>query len=348
MLRKVAWSNGRYLLWLLVMIIAPVIWYLIRLFMLLDTLYYPKLSLLRPHDPVIILGHPRSGTTFLQRLLALEPKSGAFRTWEMFVPSILLRRVLKPLVTMAAAADLHRVQHAKRGHGITLDGVDEEEGLFLHYLDSEILTFISPEMVTDRRYSVMARELGWNDHSGWMAPIRFLREAIKRQCYIKGTEQIIINSNPSLFRIRSLLQEFPEAKFIFIKRDPEETIPSWFSLHKNVLRRNLSPEKRLLFFREKYRWSLEFYRYYSEVMGTIPPGQLMEIEFNELTKSPDSGFQLIQTMFAFAGITPCHDSLNKIRRTLEKPKKRPHRNDPISAFGIENEELQRDLADTRM
>jgi len=61
----------------------------------LDEIFYPAYREIKIKQPVFIIGNPRSGTTFLQRLLAKDSHSFiSMRTWEIFgAPSILMRKV---------------------------------------------------------------------------------------------------------------------------------------------------------------------------------------------------------------------------------------------------------------
>ena len=62
----------------------------------LDRIFYPDFLNVEIKSPVFIIGNPRSGTTFLHRLLALdEMHFSCMRMWEIFfAPSIVQRKML--------------------------------------------------------------------------------------------------------------------------------------------------------------------------------------------------------------------------------------------------------------
>ena len=61
--------------------------------MVLDPLFFPRLRRTRVKAPIVIVGNPRSGTTFLQRLMARDTANfSCLKMWEIFfAPSITSR-----------------------------------------------------------------------------------------------------------------------------------------------------------------------------------------------------------------------------------------------------------------
>ena len=69
---------------------------------LLDELLFPHYRKTAVQRPVFITGIPRSGTTFVHRTLAKDPRFTSLSTWEALIaPSITQRKILRAL----AAAD---------------------------------------------------------------------------------------------------------------------------------------------------------------------------------------------------------------------------------------------------
>jgi hypothetical protein len=64
----------------------------------LDPLLFPALGSTRIEKPVFILGHARSGTTLLHRLLSADTERfSAFRLYELFLPSLLQKELVRAL-----------------------------------------------------------------------------------------------------------------------------------------------------------------------------------------------------------------------------------------------------------
>ena len=69
----------------------------VDLFRILDTIFYPSLKK-QIKNPIIIVGNPRSGTTFLHRYLISQGLGQGSQLWQMVYPSILLQKILKSLI----------------------------------------------------------------------------------------------------------------------------------------------------------------------------------------------------------------------------------------------------------
>ena len=62
---------------------------------LLDYLLFPRLWTQPVERPVFIVGHGRSGTTHIQRILSADgDRFSYFKTWELLFPSVLQHRAL--------------------------------------------------------------------------------------------------------------------------------------------------------------------------------------------------------------------------------------------------------------
>ncbi|MGB1141936.1 MAG: sulfotransferase, partial [Halioglobus sp.] len=63
---------------------------------LLDYLFFPSLWTQRVERPVFIVGHARSGTTLMHRLLSADSERFSyFLYWEMFFPSLLQKKAIR-------------------------------------------------------------------------------------------------------------------------------------------------------------------------------------------------------------------------------------------------------------
>ena len=93
----------------------------------LDEVLFPGYRRVRVRAPVFVLGTPRSGTTFLHRLLAHDPAFTTFALWEcVLAPSVLERRALGALARLdrRVGAPLARaVARVERRLAPTLDSL---------------------------------------------------------------------------------------------------------------------------------------------------------------------------------------------------------------------------------
>ena len=61
----------------------------------LDYLFFPRLWTLQVERPVFIIGHGRSGTTLMHRLMSADDRFSYFLYWEMFFPALLQKKAIR-------------------------------------------------------------------------------------------------------------------------------------------------------------------------------------------------------------------------------------------------------------
>lgn len=338
------WKNGKYDLTLLWALFGPVFYVFTRFFMFIDKLFYPEVRQAVVKQPVFIIGHPRSGTSFFQKQVYSSGKVASFTTFDILFPSIVQRKLFKPLLGLLRQLGIEILQGGDRGHEIRLDGVEEDEALFLHRLDSEIVTFICPWILTTDEYMDMGLTLGWNDTTGGKASLTFYRECLKRHIMYTGKQQIVAKCNPSVFRIKQLLHFFPDAKFVYMVRSPHKSIQSHLAFSHRFIGPLLTSEEQKLFFRNKYQWSVELYRYFEQVKEHIPANQLLIIPFEEVK---DNLLSSLERFFAFAGIVPSQAFWHQYKIQYNGNHRKKHSNAPLERFGITRNQVKRDLGFVR-
>ena len=120
--------------------------------------------------------------------------------------------------------------------------------------------------------------------------MKFLRGCLQRQIYLhRQAAACDEDDDYSAMRTRSLLEEFPDARFVYIVRpSPLETIPSHLTLHRNMFEhmwklRRIPPNLLQRYYERRYRHNLEFYRYMETLIesGAVPQNQLLVVPYNE-------------------------------------------------------------------
>jgi hypothetical protein len=179
--------------------------------------------------------------------------------------------------------------------------------------------------------------------------VSFFREYLQRQLYLRGRFQVIVNTNPSVFRIKSLLREFPDARFVFLHRPPAETIPSYLSLLENTVGRRIPRERRSSFYRQKYRWSLHLYAYFSKMRGEIPADRMLELDFSDVVGSRERAERALGRIFRLAGLEVSEHTWRVIREEMRRSRRRraggrAHVNYPLERFGLSGRDIERDFS----
>jgi hypothetical protein len=110
-----------------------------------------------------------------------------------------------------------------------------------------------------------------------------------RRCMLNTGGKVFISKNPAnTFRIEILRDVFPDARFIYLKRDPYETLKSsrifFHSLLKGISLQDYEEQRVDRFVLENYKHMMNVYLEKKEI---IPSGQLIELSYEELIKHPE-------------------------------------------------------------
>jgi len=232
-------------------------------------------------DPIFVLGHWRSGTTYLHELMSLDSRLGSPTTYQCFTPRHFLvsewffKRLLWCLLPSKRPMD-----NVKFGW----DAPQEDEfalcNLGLPSTYSRIAFPNHPPRHLDylSMYGIPDREL-----DQWKMELdRFVR-AVSLRC----NKRIVLKSPPHTGRIGVLKEMFPQARFIHISRNPYQVIPSTIHLWKTLDHVNAFqiPTNEGM---EDYVFECfdRLYRGYNRYRETIGPSQLIEIRYEDLIESP--------------------------------------------------------------
>ncbi len=335
-----------FLRWLL---ITPIFIGFTHLTLFLDRIFFFQYRKVQVKNPIFIIGHPRSGNTFLHNLLTQTGEFAGFQTWEVIFPSLTARVLFKPLINYLIKKNRSSLVPEKIGHGVSLEKVEEEELLFFHKLDTQFVWARSPLGFDDREH----REFRFHDQqpkSRRYSSANFLKGCLQRQIYYTGKSQMILQTLQSVHRIKTLLEIFSDAKFIYLVRSPYETIPShlsvlWFLLDHQIGVNNIPPDKLKLYFERRYRYNIDIYRYFYNLQKNqeIPQDSFMVLPYKQLRSDLD---KTIEKVAEFTGIEPS-TQLRKIieeQALVQKDYKRKHTIMDLEKFNLTKERIAKDFA----
>ena len=85
-------------------VFAGLVWLCVRttvsFFMALDPLFFGRLRRTKVKAPIVLVGQPRSGTTFLQRFLCDQNYGAGLEVWRMLYTSLTIQFFLKPILPL--------------------------------------------------------------------------------------------------------------------------------------------------------------------------------------------------------------------------------------------------------
>ena len=180
--------------------------------------------------PLFILGHWRSGTTFLHELLIRDPEHTYPNTFQCYAPNhfVLTERWLMPL-TAFLLPSRRPMDNMTTGW---LRPQEDEFALANLGVGSPYLTIMFPSGGPVCREYLDLHDLTPAQRAEWQQAIRLFFQRLA----FRNNRRIIVKSPAHTARIRTLVETFPGAKFVHIVRDPYDiyasTVRLWQSLHE--------------------------------------------------------------------------------------------------------------------
>jgi len=327
----------------------PVVTALSRWMMPLDNLFYPGLRRVEVSQPVFIIGHPRSGTTFLHRLLTQTDEFCVFQFWEIMFPALVYRNLVRGLIRHMVARGRGTFFPAKVGHVSALDQVEEEEILFFQTGNTQFTSCITPMAFSNEDFDdlVYADEQPPAVRRSAMA---FLKRCFQRQIYATKRSRVVAKMNYSGMRVRSLLEAFPDAKIVYVVRSPLETIPSHLTLHRNMFD-HMWGLKRIpvallqRYYERRYQHNIAFYRYLEDLIdsGTLPQDRFLVVPYPRLRQNLAEVVKQVAD-FANLEMSPKLQGLIEKKSGEQRSYERPHKNSNLEEFGLTTERVLNDFA----
>ena len=294
-------------------------------------------------DPIIIVGNPRSGTTFLHRFLIKENIGTGSQLWQMLYPSVILQKCIKPFLPILEKISPAR-HHSTAAHKTSLTSVETDDvsllfryldgfflyGFFLTFDDEDLFHWVDPN-ITDRS----SRDFSWFE-SMW-----------KRNILTNKGERYIgklfsLSSNLPAFQKR-----FPDAKVLYMVRDPLNVIPSGLSLVTGVLDKkfnfwSLDEKIRMRFIDRLYNALIELLNrfHHDWTNNNINKENVLVVRFDIMMNDFET---LMDQIINFIDIEK-EDSLAKvIQDTAESQKnyKSKHKYD-LEKFGLTEDRIKMD------
>ena len=182
--------------------------------------------------PVFIIGHWRSGTTFLHNLLSCMSDAAYPTTFHTVFPNNLF--AFKGIIKWFMQFFLPKKRPVDEVKMDSSNPQEEEMALGNAFFFSYYYWFYFP-----KEYDKIAERFLFVEHITEEEKDQFTKNYlrfIKRTMMNTGGSRYISKNPPNTTRIPILLNMFPDAKFIYLSRDPYETLVSTFRFCKAFLK----------------------------------------------------------------------------------------------------------------
>jgi len=267
--------------------------------------------------PLFIIGHWRSGTTFLHYLLGQDKNLSYVSTFETMAPGLILEneKMFKDIV---------------KNHLPNKRPMDNlEMNVDLPYEEEYAIANLSPysfyhgwyfpkRMRQYFRKYVLFENVNDEIKERWMKIYHYF---LKKIAYKNKGKRIMLKSLVNTARIPMLLDMFPYAKFIHIYRNPYKVYHSTWKLYRKILPifsfqliSSKQLDQEILF---NYH---AIFKRYLEDRKLIPKGNLVEISYEDFIKNPVKTLETIYTKLGIEGFEKAKPMFEKYVRKHENYK----------------------------
>lgn len=271
--------------------------------------------------PLFITGYPRTGTTLLQHLLALDTQNRTPKMYEALSPV--------PPDSLKDQRDNSRIRAAERFvkmahyispqvpviHALNARGPDE----CLKLIEN---TFISPHFAA---YFNVPTYWKWllSQDPGSFTPVYAYH---RRQLQILSQGQMrtgwVLKAPLHLFFLEALVKTYPDARIVFLHRDPRAAVPSFCSLlsvSRAMATDRVDPKQIGEFALDLYETS---YERAAQARATMhDPAQVLDIDYQALVNNP---MATVLHIYKHFGDTPDSHLEQSIEEWLEENPQHKH------------------------
>lgn len=274
------------------------------------------------HPPVFILGLWRTGTTHLHYLMAQDKQFGYLKNHQAFTFNFSLLSLDRLNKILSIFVPGRRPQDNVK---VTLDDPAEEEQPFCTTTThSSIHSFFFPHNRSYFNKYHLFKGISEEEKKKWSKDYLYLLKGI---VYYGKKKDLLLKNPHNTGRVKELLELFPRAKFIFIHRDPYTVFRSTKKLYNRMVSSQFmqhcsQKEIDKLIIND----NAEILQKYISERHLIPKGQLAEIAFDELEKSPMTAMGKVYTSLGIQGFEEAAphmqnylDSVSEYKRNTYKP-----------------------------
>ncbi|RLD14795.1 sulfotransferase [candidate division KSB1 bacterium] len=269
--------------------------------------------------PLFILGHWRSGTTFLQSILANDDRFASPKIYECRNPHTFLVRqnVFEKRV------------NKMKGHKRPTDNVvlsinspgEEEFAVAVMSLKSPLFGWMFPKNRNFyERYLTFDSVTGEETNQWESAYMHFLKKLT-----FKYKKTLLLKSPVNTARVKHLIKLFPNAKFVHIHRHPYEVYRSTEKMYRTAV---LTSSFQGNIHRDIQKDILDHYKRmhqaYFRDRVLIPEEQLLEIRYQDLDQQPLNTVRLIYEKLNLPSFEVASNRIGAYLDSLKNYKKNEH------------------------
>jgi hypothetical protein len=298
----------------------------------------PDLDRLPIRRPLVITGIPRSGTTALHKLLALDPQFQGLQTWlvdapmprpprETWASHPMFQRAVRAIQARYAASPNFRA-----AHNMVADEVHECILVLSHSFRSNLWT---------SGMRTPSYDAWWQSQSERPA-YQYVKRVIQLIGSGESDKRWLLKNPGHIDNLDLLFEIFPDAVVVQTHRDPAKAVPSLCALFMQVMGLMAQPDDlegraKILGYRETAKWSNAVRK--AERVRAHHPGSIMDVVHGEFHADP---LGVIERIYDFADLELGPAVETSMRQRIQaKPESShgKHRYD-VANFGLKEEEIR--------
>lgn len=252
-----------------------------------------------PASPIFILGHWRCGTTLLHELFASDRRCAFPTSYQSFAPHHFLLTERLFCGSMSRLLEWVTGFHPLRPQdSMPVDYSSPQEDEFaLQFMGvgSPYLALLFPSQQADFwRYRTLD-SLSETERSRWKASWTcFLKKIMLRS----PGKHLVLKSPAHSFRIPTILDIFPDARFVHIVRDPLVVFPSTVHTFQSFARHGaLEADQETEWQESAFEMGDHLYATLEQTLGLIPPDRLVEVCYEDLVRDPLDAMRMLYASF---------------------------------------------------
>jgi hypothetical protein len=302
----------------------------LRLFMQRDRQAYPSIVRQEIREPLFIVGLPRSGTTLLHTLLAVDPEHRVPLTWEVMTPSPPTRDNEKRRVQRAVQSCNCFNWLAPTFRHVHPVGAE---------LPQECVSLMAPTFMSDQfdaMYYVPSYR-AWFFRQDLRPAYEYHRHFLQHLQVRQSARRWVLKAPTHMFALAALLGIYPDALFVQTHRAPLDAMASVSSLI-TILRRVFSDAvDPLLVCREAIDyWSKTLDRFLGE-RERLVEHRICDVNYAEILTDPLAAVRRIYAHFGWSLSQKVEQQMRRTLASQPQERYRLHRYD-LSQFGVQETE----------
>ena len=232
-------------------------------------------------SPLFILGIFRSGTSYLQNLMAQDTRLAFPSMYEVTFPQTFL--TTQRLDSAIFGPFMPKVR-PQDNVALSFDLPHEDEVCFCSLLGRTfLLDMVFPRNTAFYRLYYTLEDISPQELENWKQALRWFAQKLT----YKYQRPLVFKSPGHTCRIKTILEIFPDAKFVHIHRDPYEIYQSWRHLIHSVSSRwGLQRNENKALDNDIVQQYAEVYDAYLSERQLIPDGRLCEVAYHDLKNNP--------------------------------------------------------------